>query len=315
MAVGTFMMRGYILGMGLVGGEAPEDVEMEEVVVQEASASTKALRMRVYRRAGTDQVLPCVVCVHGSAFYGRFEGEPLLLPRTRSSVVALLEHRGSRDGGKFPNAIHDVVACVRHLRANASALGVDAERIAAFGDSSGGYLAAMLGVLTTNPRDALLGDLGKYPNESAKVNCVVALFPPTKFDVMDEQHDPMFHAQRHDDPNSPEAYFMGYPVQSKPVDHASPLSYVQHDTIPFFLAHGDADPLVPCGQSKILYDKLIDLSSAPGAHQYHEIVGAGHATKHFSDPAFATLVNDFLDKFNVPHPPAVVTPTSSASSM
>lgn len=194
-----------------------------------------------------------------------------------------------------------MAACVRHVRANAAYLGIDPKHIAVFGDSSGAYMATMLCALTTNPNPQLTGTLGKYPSESAAVSCAIALFPPTKFDVMDEQHDPKFHAQIHNSPESPEAHFMGFPVKSASVDHASPLTYITPHTPPIFLAHGNCDPLVPCGQSRLLFELLVSRSHEPASHQYHEIDGAGHSTSHFSESKFGDLVNSFLDTFNEPH--------------
>lgn len=305
---------------GLVGGKAPPEVITEEFVVQEASEANghKALRMRVYRNEPrrSDQQLPCVVCIHGTAyvpnpsteldsrkrrFYGgRFDDDPLLLPRVTKNVIVLCEHRGSREGGRFPQALQDVAACVRHLRANAAELGLDPGRIAIFGESSGGYMATMLCALSANKRPDLLGELGEHPTVSAEVSCAVALYPPTKFEVMDQQHDPNFHAQIHDSPESPEAHFLGFPVQSRAVDHASPLTYVTPETPPIFLAHGTCDPLVPCGQSRLLFEHLVSIAAKPNNHQYHELVGAGHSTAHFSDDALGHLVFDFLDAFNEP---------------
>jgi len=40
----------------------------------------------------------------------------------------------------FPDAIHDVAAAVRWVRANADRYGLDAERIVGFGSSAGAYL-------------------------------------------------------------------------------------------------------------------------------------------------------------------------------
>lgn len=298
----SFALRGYIGGVGMIGGGPPTSILTEEFVVVEGKA-----RIRVYRTGPRidGQRLSCVLCVHGSAFYGgRFDDDPLLLPRaTQDNIIVLCDHRGSMDGGTFPNALHDVASCVRFVRANAEQLGIDDDRIAVFGDSSGAWMATMLAVLSANPKPALLGTLGDYPDESASVSCAVALSPPIKFDLMDQHHDSKFHAQIHDAPDSPESHFMGFPVQSRPVDHASPISYATPKVPPIFLAHGDSDPLVPCGQSRLFYEHLAQIALKPAHHQYHEIVGAGHGTHHFSDPAFAQLIFDFLDTFNEPYPP------------
>lgn len=313
----AFRLRGYIGGMGVLGGK-PTSVASEEVIeVQKGTAVRPPLRIRVLRGEGTDNTeLPCVVSIFGSAFYGRFDGPPCLLNLTNECVVVVIEHRGSRHGGVFPEALHDVVAAVRHVRGTAQTLGIDPDRIAAFGDSSGGWFALMLAVMSNNPQADLLGNLGDFPGVSAAVTCAIALFPPTKFDDMDNQHRPQFHAQNHDAPDSPEAHFMGFPVQSHSVDHASPITYVTHDTPPIFLAHGDSDPLVPSGQSRLLYERLLAKSHNHHVHHFHEIHGAGHATPQFADPSFALLIFEFLREYNRHHlsPPADAAPSETPPS-
>lgn len=323
----AFRLRGYIGGMGVLGGK-PTSVPSEQVIeVQKGTAVRPPLRIRVLRGEGTG-TLPCVVSIFGSAFYGRFDGPPCLLNLTDECVVVVIEHRGSMHGGVFPEALHDVVAAVRHVRGTAKTLGIDPDRIAAFGDSSGGWFALMLAVLSNNPQADLLGNSGGFPGVSAAVTCAIALFPPTKFDDMDRQHRAQFHAQKHDAPDSPEAHFMGFPVQSDSVDHASPITYVTNDTPPIFLAHGDSDPLVPSGQSRLLYERLLAKARNHHVHHYHEIHGAGHATPQFADPSFALLIFEFLREYNrhrlpslsvspldaAPSPTTETTPPSSATT-
>ena len=65
----------------------------------------------------------------------------------RGYAVASVSHR-SLEPGKlvFPAQIEDARAAVRFLRANATEYGIDPNRVAAFGASSGGRLASMLGL-------------------------------------------------------------------------------------------------------------------------------------------------------------------------
>lgn len=55
---------------------------------------------------------------------------------------------------QYPAAVRDAQAAVRWVRQHAAEYDVDATRIAAFGHSAGGHLAAELGVLGTGPLDA-----------------------------------------------------------------------------------------------------------------------------------------------------------------
>lgn len=53
----------------------------------------------------------------------------------------------------YPAAVEDAQAAVRFVREHALEFGVDANRLAAFGGSAGGHIAAMLGVLGEGSRD------------------------------------------------------------------------------------------------------------------------------------------------------------------
>jgi acetyl esterase/lipase len=73
----------------------------------------------------------------------------------------------------FPAQLHDIKAAVRYLRQHAELLGIDPERIGAWGESAGGHLAALLGL--TGGRADLEGGLGVQRQPSA-VSAVVDFY-------------------------------------------------------------------------------------------------------------------------------------------
>jgi pectinesterase len=87
----------------------------------------------------------------------------------RGYVAATVEYRLSNEA-KYPAQIQDLKAAVRYLRANASRYGIDPERIAAVGASSGGHLVALLGA--TNGMSHFEGE-GGNANTSSAVQAVV----------------------------------------------------------------------------------------------------------------------------------------------
>jgi acetyl esterase/lipase len=88
-------------------------------------------------------------------------------------VVFNVDYRlsvGTTDNNPWPAQLDDVNAAFRWVQSNATAYGVDPERIGALGHSSGGQLAAFLGTRPISDR----GDAnpGTFPE---RVACVVDL--------------------------------------------------------------------------------------------------------------------------------------------
>jgi acetyl esterase/lipase len=171
----------------------------------------------------------------------------------------------------FPAQLDAVRAAVAFLRRDAR---FDPGRIAAMGESSGGWAAAMAGLAT----DA--------------ISAVVAFYPPTDLAAMTRHAReagltpvPGWHpvdamgtmaggrALDHDQPDSPESRLIGGPVPEH-LDlaaEASPIFYVRKDAPPFLLLHGELDPYVPWPQSRALAEAL----AAAGAEA--ELIRFPHA--------------------------------------
>jgi acetyl esterase/lipase len=221
---------------------------------------------------------PLVVSIHGGAFrMGSKEGEPAGAFVARGFAVAAINYRLSQHA-VFPAQIEDCKAAVRWLRANAARYGYDPGRIASYGNSAGGHLAAMLG--TTGDVEAF--DIGANPGVSSRVQAVVDFFGPTDFLQMDA-HRPPAATMAHDAPDSPESQLVGGPIRANPdkVARANPITYVTPDDPPFFIVHGDADLLVPHHQSELLEAALrragvrVRLVTIPGGPHGGETVRAG----------------------------------------
>lgn len=150
-----------------------------------------------------------------------------------------------------------------------------------------GYLAAMLGV--TGHVTAF--EAGEHLDVSSRVQCVVDYFGPTDFLQMDTQRLP--EGMLHDAPDSPESQLVGGPIQANKdkVAQANPITYVTPDAPSFLIVHGDADPLVPYGQSVILAEALRE-AGVPVT--FYTVKGAGHG--HFTDPGVFAMTREFLEK-------------------
>lgn len=131
---------------------------------------------------------PLVIRVHG----GGFSGGGLNSEEGDAAASDMLGHGfamasvGYRLSGeaKFPAGAQDVKAAVRWLRANAAMYNLDATRFAAWGESAGGWFAAMLGV--TGDQSTVFDDttLGSASYSSA-VQAAVVWWGPTDFATSD----------------------------------------------------------------------------------------------------------------------------------
>ncbi|MBF9135051.1 alpha/beta hydrolase [Plantactinospora sp. S1510] len=203
----------------------------------------------------------------------------------RGYAVAGVSIRSSGQG-VFPAQLRDIRAAIRWLRGHARQYRLDPERFTVMGDSSGGWTAAMAAL--TGDDDPAAGG----PAPSSRVQAAVAFYPPTDFLRMDEQMLP--GARRkfnrdlgitdcHNDPRSPESRLLGGAIRSRPeaAGTANPARYAARSAPPMLLLHGQADALVPHGQSVLLYEALRD---AGATVTFYSIPGAGHDWRAVLDP-------------------------------
>lgn len=237
---------------------------------------------------------PVIVYVHGGGFSGGDKAMASLADKFLAAgyAVASVNYRLSGEA-KAPAQIQDVKAAVRWVRANASKYNLDSKRFAAFGESAGGSLVALLG--TSCGVAALEGaELGNA-EQSSCVQAVVDWFGPIDFLTMDAQFAGTSCPKTHNDANSPESVLIGAAIQTKPeaVKQVNAMTYVSARTPAFLIQHGSADCNIPPQQGKVLAD-AIDAAAGAGKATYTLIPGAGHGTSEFSASDNVKIVLDFL---------------------
>jgi acetyl esterase/lipase len=231
--------------------------------------------------------LPLIIWVHGGAFrMGSKDDHVPLDFLAEGYAVASLNYRLSQHA-LFPAQIVDVKAAVRWLRAHAEEYGLDPNRFAAWGESAGGHLVAMLGTAG----HVMEYEVGEHLEVSSRVQAVVDYFGPTDFLQMDAHRLP--HGMIHDVADSPESELVGGPIQEHPerVARAHPIAYVDGDAPPFLIVHGDQDPLVPYHQSQLIYAALKEAGTTV---IFYTVAGAGHGG--FTDPKVKALTKEFLSR-------------------
>jgi acetyl esterase/lipase len=234
----------------------------------------------LYLPAGDDRAaVPMAVLIHGGGFLEGSSQDMAGLARklvAQGVAAASVNYRLAGDA-PFPAGVQDVAAAVRYLRAGAAGWGVDPDRFATWGESAGGYLAAMIGVTggTKTFDDPALGN----PGVSSAVQAVVDWYGLTDFSTIQDQSRAAGCGDdlRHDTPDSPESQWLGGTLADVPelVARSSIVRQVGSATSlpPFLIVHGTKDCTVPAGQSQQLRDALV----ARGARVTLDLVdGAAH---------------------------------------
>ncbi len=257
------------------------------------TAGGEALKMDLFLPRPGNGPAPVVVYIHGGSWVGGDKFEVGLAGNElakKGYVVASINYRlGPKH--KWPAQIQDAKCAVRYLRASARQYNLDPHRIAAWGSSAGGHLAAMLGLTDAS---AGFDNSGQYLDQPSRVQAVVDMFGPTDLNAYDPDRfskgigQAVFGVTR-DEPGAREL-----------LRRASPVTYATNAAgVPFLILHGDKDSLVPLSQSQAFYDRLI----AGGSQAELVVVKNGEhgfrPTGGPIDPTTAQIrnrIDNFLDR-------------------
>jgi len=216
-----------------------------------------ALLMDVYKPANANGF--GIVVIPGSGWHTELGYDARLLKESKEFLTHIAKLNGAGYTAfvithraaprfKYPAAVEDAQRAVRFVRRHASRYGIDKERIGALGASSGGHLVSMLGTLDGRGEPE---DPDAVQRESAKVQCVVALYPVTDPSKVNTPFGSVtvtaFMGMRAPRANASKAM-----PDSKLYWDAAPVNHVTSDDPPFLLIHGDADRTVPFNQSELM---------------------------------------------------------------
>jgi acetyl esterase/lipase len=229
----------------------------------------------VYRPAGAGP-FPSVLLMHGGAWK---RGDPDQVEHTAERIAArgfLVVNATYRFVPQhvWPAQLRDVQQALRWMRsAEGAAHGIDAARIATFGYSAGGHLAALLGATADDARWSA-PDLG--------VKAVVAGGTPADL--------PVFCSGKL------VPAFIGKPCSADLQSYrdASPIYHVSAGDPPVFVYHAGLDRLVPIGNAEA-YKAALDQAGV--TNEFFVIRGHGHISAHFFDGAAIDAAADFLDRY------------------
>jgi acetyl esterase len=131
------------------GFTQPPSITMAEVRDLAAEGPRGPIGMRLYRPDSAAAMAPALVYYHGGGWViGDLDTHDVLcrdLAHRSGCVVVAVDYRLGPEQ-PFPAAVDDCLAAARWVQAQASALGIDAARIALGGDSAGGNLATVTAI-------------------------------------------------------------------------------------------------------------------------------------------------------------------------
>jgi acetyl esterase/lipase len=208
-----------------------------------ARVGDKTLLLDLHMPVGRTQP-PLVVYLHGGVWrLGDKEEVPPFLVE-RGYAVASLNFRSSEEA-IFPANVHDIKAGIRFLRAKAGEYGYRADRIAVSGSSSGGHLAALVGV--TNGHPELEGTLGAHPEVSSSVQAFIGWVGAYNLSTIISQSTPEGLKIR---VPALQLLLGGAPTEVPDLARlASPVAHVDRSDPPAIILHGDQDLTMPVNQA------------------------------------------------------------------
>lgn len=223
-------------------GDIPPDITFRSGIDYRPGGTGGEWQLDYAKLTNPGSPLPVIVMIHGG---GWIEGDKssfrnyCVFWAQHRFFVASINYRLARAGRTtFPEAIGDCKCAIRWLRANATELNIDPKRIAVYGNSAGGHLALMLGILSKKAGDEFEGD-GPYQDQSSDVCAVVSDSGVISLDELAPSNQTL--------KTDFELFLGGTPPAADLVRKASPATYADRAPTlpPFLLLYGTADTQVP----------------------------------------------------------------------
>lgn len=251
----------------------PRGVRVERDVVYTPPSWPEPVQADVYFRARRAPS-PAILLIHGGSWKGhgpRWTMDTLAKKLSkRGYVVVNATYRGLPES-RYPAPLEDLQEAIRWMRAHAMTYGIDPDRIATFGYSAGGHLAALVALKDGNPQ---------------KVRAVVAGGAP-------------FDLSLYPGGDIVPAFLGGHRSEIPSVFRdASPVTHVDDSSPPMFIYHADKDTLVPPEHAIHMRDAY-----PPGRRpDIHWLTGQTHVSGFLTSGATVDRAIDFLDSILKPGP-------------
>lgn len=257
------------------------------------SLEKRNLHLDIFRSLNKNGLFPAVILVHGGGWKSGTKAQmhPIAVELAKAGFLAIaVEYRLSPEA-EFPAAIQDLKTAVCWTRANSMIYSIDTNKIAVLGCSSGGHLAAMLGVTNNNQKFEKRECFEDYSCAIQAVIDIDGVLDMTDFSESGKDQNP--------EKPSVGKLWLGSSYEKNPViwKEASPVNYVNCNSSPFLFLNSSFDRF-HAGR-----DVLIEtLNKCSIYSEVHTFPDTPHTFWLFHPwfNAMNKIISDFLNKIFIP---------------
>jgi acetyl esterase/lipase len=285
----------WTLGAATAVSDEPRIADDDIVVLRDLryreAASKNCTLDLAMQKDYTGQPRPAILVVHGggwvegdkSSFATLKNRNPAnIIEFARLGFVALGVNYRLSGEAPFPAALDDCRCAVRWLRAHAGEYRVDSLHIGVYGNSAGGHLALLMGMMPPPAR----GTSEPYADQSSLVQAVVSDSGP--LDLLTQQRDNQLRSVI-------EKFMGGPPEGPRAAEYlrASPVNHISGKIPPLLLIYGEVDTQVNVN----ITDQFVAALSQSGHKDvsYVRLAGVDHCPHSLIGiPYLPTIVNEFF---------------------
>jgi acetyl esterase/lipase len=267
-----------ILSLSAAGGSSGQDLDPGSRWATETFSQYRIIHDIVYKKSDGNEVKldvvtaaeksaarPTVIFIHGGGWVGGTKEDHFLflLPYLARGMNAVDVEYRKASVALAPAAVADCRCALRWVYQHANDYGFDTSKLVVAGESAGGHLSLMTGMLSEDAGfdNDCPGAAGAPP---LKVAAIIDYCGITDVaDLLDGPHRQTFALM----------WLGNQPNRKELARQLSPLTYVRAGLPPTIILHGDQDDTVPYQQGVRLHDAL---DRAGVANQMISIPGGKH---------------------------------------
>ena len=247
--------QGTSAGSNVVEVSYTADAQMNDGVAYQGYAGGKPVSFAAPANS-TGRSVPLVIYLDGNGSSSRSTIEAIASKGYFVAAIPLAAGRGDI-ATYFEYCCESIDAVIRR----SAELGFDDRRIAVWGNSWGGHMAAMLG--TASNSRALPAD--RVYDWMNSISSVVTLGAPLDIEAMSSSESGMQSLRSW--------YGTSFARSSQDVQSWNPTRHVDQTDAAFMIVHGTSDSIVPFSQSALMTEAL---SQARVMVEFHALSGQGH---------------------------------------